>query len=104
MIEIGAESRVVAAKLAVLDELLAPEELRRLQVFMQGRQRDFETSTVVPTLEREGAHLDHGRSRILHDTGGYGAVVIQRMLSYWPQVLREVGARSFDLGELAVGM
>jgi Rps23 Pro-64 3,4-dihydroxylase Tpa1-like proline 4-hydroxylase len=96
MIEIGAESRIVPAKVALCDELLAPDELRAIQEFFRQREREFETS--------EATFPDHGPARVLRSTAGHGSVVFRRIASHWPSILRELGMQPFGVDAAQVRM
>jgi SM-20-related protein len=86
------------AKCVVLDEFLAPQELAELIRFTLEREGDFETSEVLsPDSERGVVNYEHRRSRVLMDVGRHQDVILERIQSVLPEVLRKLDMQEFDI-------
>jgi hypothetical protein len=92
---------VLPAKCCVLDEFLAPQELTDLTQFALGHESDFSTSQVIsPVAEGGVIDYEHRRSRVLMDLEQYQEMILQRIKSVLPQVLRELEMEDFAVADI----
>ena len=88
----------LAAKCVVLDEFLAPQELAELTRFTFDHEADFQASEVIsPTADKGTVNYDFRRSRVLMDLGRYEQVVLDRVKSVLPQVLKQLDMQEFNI-------
>jgi Rps23 Pro-64 3,4-dihydroxylase Tpa1-like proline 4-hydroxylase len=89
---------ILPAKSVVLDEFLSPQELEELTRFALAQEAEFRTSEVVAPAADEGiVNYEHRRSRVLMDLGRYEDLMLQRIKSALPQVLRKLGMEEFTV-------
>jgi SM-20-related protein len=86
------------AQCVILDEFLAPQELKELTSFALEREPQFTASEVVaPTSERGVIDYEHRRSRVLTDLEHYQELLVRRISMVLPQVLHKLGMEEFDI-------
>jgi Rps23 Pro-64 3,4-dihydroxylase Tpa1-like proline 4-hydroxylase len=86
------------AQCVVLDEFLAPQELAELTRFTMEHQADFEASEVLsPHAEKGVVNYHHRRSRVLTELGSQQDVIVERIKSVLPQVLRKLSMEKFAI-------
>ena len=89
---------VLPAKCVVLDEFLAPQELDELTRFTLEHEVDFSASEVIsPTADGGVINYEHRRSRVLMDLAQHQEVMLERIKSVLPQVLRTLGMEEFSI-------
>jgi Rps23 Pro-64 3,4-dihydroxylase Tpa1-like proline 4-hydroxylase len=89
---------VLKADCIVLDEFLAPQEVEELVRFTLAHEGDFKTSEVVSPYEEHGiVNYEHRRSRVLMDLEQHEGVMLERIKSVLPQVLRKLGMEPFTI-------
>jgi len=85
------------ARCVVLDEFLAPQELEQLTRFTLEHEADFQTSEVLsPQAEGGMVNYDHRRSRVLMDLGHHQDLMLERIQTVLPEVLKK-----FDMDEFS---
>jgi Rps23 Pro-64 3,4-dihydroxylase Tpa1-like proline 4-hydroxylase len=86
------------AQCVVLDEFLAPQELERLTQFTLEHEADFQTSEVVsPEIEGGVINYEHRRSHVLMDLDQQEELILGRIRSVLPEVLRKLGMEKFSI-------
>jgi Rps23 Pro-64 3,4-dihydroxylase Tpa1-like proline 4-hydroxylase len=89
------------AECVILDEFLAPEELRELTRFALGQENAFHVSEVIsPGVEGGVVDPENRRSRVLMDLGKHGDVVVGRIQSALPRVLEKLGMKAFPVSRV----
>ncbi len=92
---------VLPAKCCVLDEFLAPQELAALTQFALDHESDFSASQVIsPSAERGVIDYEHRRSRVLMDLEQYQEMILQRIKSVLPRVVRELDMEEFVVADI----
>lgn len=86
------------ARCVVLDEFLAPQELEELTRFALAHENDFQVSEVLsPHAEGGVVNYDHRRSRLLMDLERHEDVMLERIKSVLPQVLKKLDMEEFEI-------
>jgi Rps23 Pro-64 3,4-dihydroxylase Tpa1-like proline 4-hydroxylase len=89
--EVGILDRpeIIPAQCVVLDEFLAPQELKELLGFTLAHEADFRASEVISPA---GGVIDyqHRRSHVLDEVGSYNELILQRIKAVLPSVLRRL--------------
>jgi len=85
------------AQCVVLDEFLAPQQLKELIAYTLQHETDFETSEVISPADNGIVDYDHRRSRVLMETGKHGGVILERIRSVFPLVLARLGMEDFPI-------
>ena len=98
MVELATRAKIVPASFAILDEFLAPQELRRIMEFISKHERRFEPSEVVPDGDDKDLDPEYRRSNVLYEVGEHKAIVVRRVKTYLPYILRTLGMRPFRVG------
>jgi SM-20-related protein len=94
---------VMRAQCVILDEFLAPQELKELTGFTLAREIDFSASEVVSPSGGEGRiDYEHRRSRVLVDLGAHENMIVQRIKSVLPRVLEKLGMEKFPVKSVEV--
>jgi len=89
------------ARCVVLDEFLAPQELEQLTRFTLEHEADFQTSEVLsPQAEGGMVNYDHRRSRVLMDLGHYQDLMLERIQTVLPEVLKKLDMEEFSIAAL----
>jgi len=84
------------ARCVVLDEFLAPQELQEVIRFALEHEADFRASEVIsPNAEKGVVNYEHRRSRVLMDLGRHEDLILDRIKSVLPDVLRKLGMEEF---------
>ena len=85
------------ARCVVLDEFLAPQELEQLTRFTLEHEADFQTSEVLsPQAEGGMVNYDHRRSRVLMDLGHHQDLMLERIQTVLPEVLKKLDMDEFS--------
>jgi Rps23 Pro-64 3,4-dihydroxylase Tpa1-like proline 4-hydroxylase len=89
------------AQCVVLDEFLAPQEVAELTRFTLDHEADLQTSEVVSPLAEDGV-VDHEyrRSRVLMDLEKHQDIIVSRIKTVLPQVLRKLGMEEFEISSV----
>jgi len=88
----------MAARCVVLDEFLAPQELAELTQFTLEHETAFQSSEVSsPTAEKGVVNYDFRRSRVLMELGKHQELILDRIKSVLPQVLKQLGMQEFGI-------
>jgi Rps23 Pro-64 3,4-dihydroxylase Tpa1-like proline 4-hydroxylase len=95
MVEVVKRPVIVPATFAILDEFLAPQELRRILEFVAKQQRRFEPSEVVPDGDGKDLDPEYRRSHVLYELGEHKSIVVRRVKAYLPHILRRLDLRPF---------
>lgn len=89
------------ARCVVLDEFLAPQELEQLTRFTLEHQADFQTSEVLsPQAEGGMVNYDHRRSRVLMDLGHHQDLMLERIQTVLPEVLKKLDMEEFSIAAI----
>lgn len=89
---------VLPARCVVLDEFLAPQELEKLVAFTLQHESDFDASEVVsPSAESGVVNYEHRRSRVLTDLGELQNMMLRRIQTVLPEVVRQLGMEEFRI-------
>ena len=99
-VHVEAVERVASlpAKCVVLDEFLAPQEVDELMQFALAHESEFHTSEVVsPTAEGGVIDYEHRRSRVLTELGPHEELILQRIRTVLPHVMRKLGEDEFPV-------
>ena len=89
------------ARCVVLDEFLAPQELEQLTRFTLEHEADFQTSEVLsPQAEGGMVNYDHRRSRVLMDLGHHQDLMLERIQTVLPEVLKKLDMEEFSIAAL----
>lgn len=84
------------ARCLVLNEFLAPAELDELLQYTLAREAEFQISEVIaPGVNASATDYDTRRSRVLMDLGKHQAVIVNRLQSCLPEVLRKLEIEPF---------
>ncbi len=82
----------------VLDEFLAPQELEELTRFTLEHEADFSASEVISASAETGiVNHEHRRSRVLLNLGQHENVMLERIKSVLPEILRKLGMEPFTI-------
>ena len=85
------------ARCVVLDEFLSPQELEQLTHFTLEHEADFQTSEVLSPQAEDGmVNYDHRRSRVLMDLGHHQDVMLERIQTVLPEVLKKLDMDEFS--------
>src|SRR5579859_967673 len=85
------------ARCVVLDEFLAPQELEQLTRFSLEHEADFQTSEVLSPKAEDGmVNYDHRRSRVLMDLGHHQDLMLERIQTVLPEVLKKLDMDEFS--------
>jgi Rps23 Pro-64 3,4-dihydroxylase Tpa1-like proline 4-hydroxylase len=91
------------ANCVVLDEFLAPQELKELTRFTLDHEADFLSSEVYsPTAQMGVINDDYRRSRVLMDLPEHQEMILSRIKSVLPQVLERLGMEEFAIADTEV--
>ena len=91
------------ANCVVLDEFLAPQELKELTRFTLDHEADFLSSEVYsPTAQMGVINDDYRRSRVLMDLPEQQEMILSRIKSVLPQVLERLGMEEFAIADTEV--
>ena len=86
------------ARCVVLDEFLAPQELAELTAFTLEHESDFQASEVLSPHAEDGVvNYEHRRSRVLMDLERYQDVMLGRIKSVLPDVLKRLDMEEFSM-------
>ncbi|HEY1463679.1 MAG TPA: 2OG-Fe(II) oxygenase [Terriglobales bacterium] len=100
-ITMSAQSEItdlLPANCAVLEEFLVPQELDSVIRFALEHEADFTTSEVIAPGGGTGmVDFEHRRSRVLMDLGDLRNIIVRRLQSCWPQLLRRLGYVPFRI-------
>jgi SM-20-related protein len=97
-IAIAERPQSLPARCVVLDEFLAPQELEELTRFTLAHENDFQVSEVLsPHAEGGVVNYDHRRSRLLMDLERHEDVMLERIKSVLPQVLKKLDMEEFEI-------
>jgi len=89
------------ARCVVLDEFLAPQELEQLTRFTLEHEADFQTSEVLsPQAEGGMVNYDHRRSRVLMDLGHHQDLMLERIQTVLPEVLKKLDMDEFSIAAI----
>lgn len=89
------------AACVILDEFLAPEELRELTRFALEQESAFHISEVIsPGVEGGVVDPENRRSRVLMDLSKHGDILVGRILSALPRVLEKLGMKAFPVSRV----
>jgi hypothetical protein len=91
---------ILAAKCVVLDEFLAPSEVAELMQFAMAHEGEFEASEVVSTdtdTDKGVVNYEHRRSRVLMDVAQHEGLLLERIKTVLPQVLRTLEMEDFPI-------
>jgi Rps23 Pro-64 3,4-dihydroxylase Tpa1-like proline 4-hydroxylase len=89
---------LLPAQCVVLDEFLAPQELEELTRFTLDHEADFSASEVISASAESGVvNHEHRRSRVLLDLGRHESVMLERIKSALPEILRNLGMEPFSI-------
>jgi SM-20-related protein len=82
----------LSAKCVVLDEFLAAQEVDQLTRFTLEHESEFRASEVVsPTAAGGVINYEHRRSCVLMNLGPHQDLILERIRTVLPQVLKELG-------------
>jgi Rps23 Pro-64 3,4-dihydroxylase Tpa1-like proline 4-hydroxylase len=82
----------------VLDEFLAPQELAELTRFTLEHESDFQLSEVISPHAEDGVvNYEHRRSRVLMDLEDHQEVMLERIKTVLPDVLKRLDMEEFSL-------
>jgi SM-20-related protein len=95
MVAMAQRAKIIPATFAILDEFLAPQELRRIMDFISKHERKFEPSEVVPDGEDKDLDPEYRRSHVLYELGEHKAIMVKRAKAYLPYILRKLNMRTF---------
>jgi SM-20-related protein len=90
-------SPTVPATFTILDEFLAPQELRAILSHIEKHERRFEASGIVPDGEGDDTDPEYRRSRVLYELGEHRGVVVRRVKAYLPHILRKLRTQPFKV-------
>jgi SM-20-related protein len=89
------------ARCVVLDEFLSPQEVAELMQFTLDHQADFETSEVIsPTADDGIVNYEHRRSRVLMDLGRHQDLILNRIKSALPDILKKLDMEEFTIRDV----
>jgi Rps23 Pro-64 3,4-dihydroxylase Tpa1-like proline 4-hydroxylase len=91
----------ISAQCVVLDEFLAPQELRELMQYTQDHEADFALSEVIsPGVSGGAIDYNHRRSRVLMNLDKHRDAIVNRTQACLPQVLQKLGHDVFSISEV----
>jgi SM-20-related protein len=94
-------SEFLAAQCVVLDEFLAPAEVKALMQYAVDRETEFHLSEVIsPGVSGGLVDYEHRRSRVLYDLGKEGAALLQQVEAGLPRILPKVGHEPFPISRV----
>lgn len=86
------------ARCVILDEFLAPQEVAELTSFTLQHESDFQVSEVLSPHADDGAvNYDHRRSRVLMDLERHQDVMLERIKTVLPDVLKKLDMEEFSI-------
>jgi Rps23 Pro-64 3,4-dihydroxylase Tpa1-like proline 4-hydroxylase len=87
---------ILPAQCVVLDEFLAPQELQELIGFTLAHEADFHASEVISPA---GGVIDyqHRRSHVLDQAGLYQELILNRIKTVLPSVLRKLSMEEYPI-------
>ncbi len=89
---------ILPARCVVLDEFLAPQELMELTRFTLDHEADFSGSEVLSPHSTNGVvNYEHRRSRVLMDIARYQDLMVERVKSVMPEILRKLNMELFTI-------
>jgi Rps23 Pro-64 3,4-dihydroxylase Tpa1-like proline 4-hydroxylase len=92
---------LIPANCAILEEFLVPQELDSVVRYALEHEAAFKTSQVVaPGGGTSMVDYEYRRSRVLMELGGLRNVIVQRLQSCWPQLLRRLGYVPFRIANI----
>jgi Rps23 Pro-64 3,4-dihydroxylase Tpa1-like proline 4-hydroxylase len=92
------EPAIIRAQCVVLDEFLAPQELKELMTYVLDYEAEFRSSEVIsPTGDPGVIDYDHRLSRVLMDLGKHEAVILERIRGVLSSVLEQLGIEEFPI-------
>ncbi len=95
-VAVAEQSAVMPAQCLLLDEFLAPEELHGLMQETLAREMEFQISEVIaPGLPGGVTDFEHRRSHVLMNLGRHREILLDRLQSCLPRVLRKLGRDPF---------
>jgi SM-20-related protein len=95
-VAVAEQSSVMPAQCLLLDEFLAPEELHDLMQETLAREMEFQISEVIaPGLPGGITDFEHRRSHVLMNLGKHREILLDRLQSCLPSVLRKLGRDPF---------
>ena len=92
---------LLPARFLLLDEFLAPQELDELTRFAQEHEAEFSASEVVSATSERGIINDqHRRSRVLMNLRQHEPMMLKRIQSVLPEVLRKLEMEPFTIASV----
>jgi Rps23 Pro-64 3,4-dihydroxylase Tpa1-like proline 4-hydroxylase len=92
------QPEILPASCVVLDEFLSPQEVEELTRFTLEHKANFTASEVLSPHAEDGVvNYEHRRSRVLMDLGRYEHLMVERVKSVMPEVLRELNLEPFTI-------
>jgi Rps23 Pro-64 3,4-dihydroxylase Tpa1-like proline 4-hydroxylase len=89
------------ANCVVLDELLAPAQLRELIDYTLAHESEFQISEVVsPGVTNGIVDFEHRRSRVLMELGKYGDAIEEKLHAALPNILPRLASRAFPVRQV----
>jgi Rps23 Pro-64 3,4-dihydroxylase Tpa1-like proline 4-hydroxylase len=89
------------ANCVVLDELLAPAQLRELIDYTLAHESVFQISEVVsPGVTNGIVDFEHRRSRVLMELGKYGDTIEEKLHAALPNILPKLASRAFPVRQV----
>ncbi len=89
------------AQYVVLDEFLAPEELDELIQYTLASEGEFKISEVIaPGVTASMVDFDHRRSQVLFNLGRHHSLIVERIQSYLPRILEQLGHAAFPISQV----
>jgi Rps23 Pro-64 3,4-dihydroxylase Tpa1-like proline 4-hydroxylase len=91
----------ITADSVLLDEFLAPAEVRQLMAYVQEQENDFVISEVIsPGVSAGAVDYEHRRSRVLMNLGPHHEVIARRVQECLPQVLKKLKHEAFRVSQV----
>jgi Rps23 Pro-64 3,4-dihydroxylase Tpa1-like proline 4-hydroxylase len=91
------------AQFVVLEEFLAPEELRELTDYALSHEAEFSLSEVIaPGSDGSTVDYEHRKSRVLMDAGKHQNVILNRIHAALPMVMQRFGREVFPVQNVEV--
>jgi SM-20-related protein len=91
------------AQFVVLEEFLAPEELKDLTEYALAHEAEFSLSEVIaPGAHGSNVDYEHRRSRVLMDAGKHQNVMLNRIQACLPIVMQRFGREVFPVKNVEV--
>jgi len=92
------QPELLPARCVVLDEFLSPQEVEELTRFTLEHEADFTASEVLSPHAEDGVvNYEHRRSRVLMDLARYQDLMVERIRSVMPEVLRKLNLEPFTI-------